>query len=185
MFCLHSIDHSTYKMNESVDRIVQFRYFIHLHWIKYPSVSVEQYTHECETHSSISNAIQHSIVAADLGLSGPFDRSIYNWLMIDVKRNWTMKIIFTKTCKRKQCSWISSFEQRFTCVTQFYALYMRLYNYGKTSVAYVKFEACKSNGTDHKIFKTENKSALNLSNWAQNAKEWQESKEREREREII
>lgn len=107
-----------------------------------------------------------------LAIDRSIDRfTIASWSMWNGTQQW--KSIFTKkNCKRKQCSWISSFELRYTCVTQFNSIVcaMRMCKYGKISVAYVKFEACKSNGTNHKIFKTENKSALNLSNWAQNVR---------------
>lgn len=89
-------------MEEPFDRIVQFTYFIYLHCIKYPS-SIEQSVHaqgmnrdKCEIRSSISNAIQNSIVAELIfGLSDVRSIDLQNRLMIDVKRNLTMANVFT------------------------------------------------------------------------------------------
>lgn len=170
-------------MAEPFDRIVQFTYFIYLHCIKYPS-SIEQSVHaqgmnrdKCEIRSSISNAIQNSIVAELIfGISDVRSIDLQNRLMIDVKRNLTMANVFTNAKENNVLRFLPSSYDVLVLHNSIQFLWCahvhvqeRVWKNFQSGLMW-NLRHCKSYGTNHKIFKTENKSALNLSNWAQNAR---------------
>lgn len=184
MFCLYSIDHSTYKMYKKRQNLSIALCNSHISFI-------------C-TESNI-RANKHAMWNTQFNFKcdpkfnccwwfwaiGPFDRSIYkigSWSMWNGTQQWKS---FSQN-HAKENNVLRFLPSSYDVLVLHnsilhHCVRMCTGKYGKISsgLMWNLRLANLMNGTNHKIFKTENKSALNLSNWAQNARKKESKKQKD------